>query len=148
MFSLSIGWLAAAIILFVIEGLTFNLVTVWFAAGCAAALVVSLFISQFSLQFLVFVAVSLLCLLASRPLAERLRRPSTATNGDRNLGRTAVVLTPVSSAVAGRVRLDGVDWNARAGADVSLQPGEACRVVAIQSTLLIVEPQPAAAAPR
>lgn len=144
MFSLSLAWLVAAIALFVAEGLTFNLVTVWFALGSAAALVVSLFSGSFLFQFLVFVAVSLVCLLAFRPLACRLMRPSTPTNGDRNVGRTATVLTAVSPETPGRVRLDGVDWNARTVGGAILQPGQACRVVDIQSTLLFVEPQEAA----
>jgi membrane protein implicated in regulation of membrane protease activity len=40
------------------------------------------------------------------------------------------------------VRLDGVEWNARTNDDRTLQPGEICRIVAMQSTLLIVEAQP------
>ena len=41
----------------------------------------------------------------------------------------------------GRVRLDGVDWNARcATPGDTLGPGALCRVTEIHSTLLIVEP--------
>ena len=41
----------------------------------------------------------------------------------------------------GRVRLDGVDWNARCvtPGDI-LNPGDHCRVTEIHSTLLLVEP--------
>lgn len=75
------------------------------------------------------------------PLAARLRTRHTATNGDRNLGREADVLSPVSAELSGRVRLDGVDWNARcATPGDQLVPGQRCRVVEIHSTLLIVEP--------
>ena len=89
----------------------------------------------------VFVAVSTLCLLALKPLCARLRRPPAATNGDRALGREATVLTPVSAETTGRVRLDGVDWNARcATPGDTLTPGQSCRVAEIHSTLLIVEP--------
>ena len=51
------------------------------------------------------------------------------------------MLTPVTAEVTGRVRLDGVDWNARCvtPGDI-LAPGESCRVTEIHSTLLIVEP--------
>ena len=93
------------------------------------------------MQAVVFTAVSVLCLLAFRPLAARLRKTPTATNGDRNLGREATVLTPVTAETAGRVRLDGVDWNARcATPGDTLTPGDRCRVTEIHSTLLIVEP--------
>ena len=74
-------------------------------------------------------------------LAAKLRLKHTATNGDRNLGREAIVLSPVTAEVPGRVRLDGVDWNARcATPGDTLTPGSLCRVTEIHSTLLIVEP--------
>ena len=53
----------------------------------------------------------------------------------------AQVLVEVTPDVTGRVRLDGVDWNARcATPGDTLTPGQACRVTEIHSTLLIVEP--------
>ena len=108
-----IFWLLAAIGFVVLEAMTLNLVSIWFAVGSAAALLSCLVVASFRVQAVVFIAVSILCLLALKPLCARLRKPPTATNGDRALGREAVVLTPVSAEAAGRVRLDGVDWNAR-----------------------------------
>ena len=71
----AIGWLVATIVLVFIEATTFNLVSVWFAVGGAAALISCLFTDSLQAQSAVFVAVSILCLLALRPLAARLRRP-------------------------------------------------------------------------
>ena len=136
-----IFWLLAAVGFLALEGMTFSMVSVWFAAGSAAALLCCLFTHSFRVQAVVFVAVSTLCLLALKPLCSRLRKPPTATNGDRALGREAVALTPVSAEATGRVRLDGVDWNARcATPGDTLDPGALCRVTEIHSTLLIVEP--------
>ena len=126
-----IFWLLAAIGFVVLEAMTLNLVSIWFAVGSAAALLSCLVTGSFRVQAVVFVAVSTLCLLALKPLCARLRKPPTATNGDRALGREAVALTPVS----------GVDWNARcATPGDTLAPGQSCRVAEIHSTLLIVEP--------
>ena len=134
-------WLAAAVALLAAEGLTVNLVSIWFAVGSAAALLSCLLVQSFRVQAAVFIAVSALCLLAFKPLAKKLRKAPTATNGDRNLGREAIVLSPVTAEVPGRVRLDGVDWNARcATPGDTLDPGALCRVTEIHSTLLIVEP--------
>ena len=138
----AIGWLVATVFLLFVEASTFNLVSIWFAAGSAAALITCLFTGSLRVQSAVFVAVSILCLLAFRPLVKRLRRPHTATNGDLNIGRTAAALTAVTDAEPGRVRLDGVDWNARAVPGAAFAPGEKCRVAAIRSTMLIVEPVP------
>ena len=134
-------WLAAAVFFLVVEASTVSMTSVWFAIGAAAALLTCLFTDSFRVQALVFIVVSILCLLAFRPLAAKLRQKTTPTNGDRNLGREAIVLTTVAADVPGRVRLDGVDWNARCATpgDI-LTPGERCRVAEIHSTLLIVEP--------
>ena len=136
-----IFWLIAAVGFLVLEGMTFSMVSVWFAAGSAAALLSCLFHPPFKVQAVVFIAVSVLCLAAFKPLTQRLRQKPTPTNGDRSLGREAKVLTPVSAEETGRVRLDGVDWNARcATPGDTLAPGQSCRVTEIHSTLLIVEP--------
>lgn len=136
-----IFWLIAAVGFLVLEGMTFSMVSIWFAAGSAAALLSCLFSPSFRVQAVVFIVVSTLCLAAFKPLAHKLRQKPTPTNGDRSLGREAKVLTPVSAEATGRVRLDGVDWNARcATPGDTLAPGQLCRVTEIHSTLLIVEP--------
>ena len=134
-------WLAAAVVFLVAEASTVSMTSIWFAAGAAAALLTCLFTDSFRAQALVFIVVSILCLLAFRPLAAKLRQKSTPTNGDRNLSREATVLTTVTADVPGRVRLDGVDWNAQcATPGDTLAPGSRCRITEIHSTLLIVEP--------
>ena len=92
-----IFWLIAAIGFVMIEAMTFGMTSIWFAVGAAAALLTGLFSDSFRVQAVVFVVVSALCLAAFRPLAARLRTRHTATNGDRNLGREADVLSPVSA---------------------------------------------------
>ena len=82
-----IFWLLAAIGFVVLEAMTLNLVSIWFAVGSAAALLSCLVTGSFRVQAVVFIAVSTLCLLALKPLCSRLRKPPTATNGDRALGR-------------------------------------------------------------
>ena len=136
-----IFWLLAAIGFVVLEAMTLNLVSIWFAVGSAAALLSCLVTGSFRVQAVVFIAVSAVCLLAFKPLAKRRHKQPTPTNGDRALGREARVLTPVSAQQTGRVRLDGVDWSARcATPGDTLGPGSLCRVTEIHSTLLIVEP--------
>lgn len=134
-------WLAAVVGFLLLEASTVSMTSVWFAIGATAALLTCLFTGSLRAQALVFIVVSALCLWAFRPLAAKLRRKATPTNADRNLGREATVLTPVTAEVPGRVRLDGVDWNARCVTPGDrLEPGERCRITEIHSTLLLVEP--------
>ena len=61
-------WLIAAVGFLVLEGCTFNMTSIWFAIGAAAALISCLFTDLFRVQALLFIVVSVLCLLAFRPL--------------------------------------------------------------------------------
>ena len=59
-----IFWLLCAIGFVVLEAMTWNLVSIWFAVGSAAALLSCLLVQSFRVQAAVFIAVSALCLLA------------------------------------------------------------------------------------
>lgn len=133
----SLVWLAALIILIVCEAVTLNLVTVWFAAGAAAAMIVSAFSVSPRVQFTVFVAVSTVALAAVYPFAKQYAGGRRArTNADRNIGRQARALTDISPNEPGRVRLDGVDWQARCAQP--LPAGALCEVERIEGTTLTV----------
>ena len=103
-------WLAAVVGFLLLEASTFSMTSVWFAVGAAAALLTCLFTDSFRAQALVFIVVSILCLLAFRPLAAKLRQKITPTNGDRNLGREATGHSsprrPVAHGPAGRRGLE------------------------------------------
>ena len=63
-------WLIAAVGFLVLEGCTFNMTSIWFAIGAAAALISCLFTDLFRVQALLFIVVSVLCLTglpAARP---------------------------------------------------------------------------------
>ena len=75
-------WLAAAVGFLALEASTFNMTSIWFAIGSAAALLCCVFTGSFRVQAVVFLVVSILCLAAFRPLAAKLRLKHTATPGD------------------------------------------------------------------
>ncbi|MBQ8647581.1 MAG: NfeD family protein [Oscillospiraceae bacterium] len=137
-------WLALAIVLAVVEASTFNLVSIWFAVGAVGGLAASWLGAGFTVQLAVFAVVSLITLVATRPLVGRLKpRDTVGTSADSNLGRTGLVIAPIRPDQPGRVRVDGVDW--RAESALPLEEGELCRVIAVGATTLTVEPQHAAA---
>lgn len=132
-------WLAAAVALLAAEGLTVNLVSIWFAVGAVGGLAASWLGASLLVQFAVFALVSFVCLLVTRPLVRRLKPAAPkGLDADGNLGRTGLVLTPICPGCEGRVRVDGVDW--RAVCDTPLEAGTRCRVTAVGATTLTVEP--------
>ena len=115
-----IFWLIAAVGFLVLEGMTFSMVSVWFAAGSAAALLSCLFHPPFKVQAVVFIVVSVLCLAAFKPLTQRLRQKPTPTNGARSLGRVdgllhrivevsaVIALAEAIDVIAGGILEDGI----------------------------------------
>ena len=127
----------------VAELATANLVTIWFALGALAALLASLVTHNLLWQTLVFLVVSLVALIATKPLVSRARarKPAAAVELNRNIGRAAQALEDLHPGRVGRVRLDGVDWNAVT--DAPIRAGERCTVRSINGTTLTVDPETA-----
>ena len=96
---------------------------------------------QRSLQVALFLAVSILCLLAVRPLARRhLNSKVEATNADRAIGQEAQVTEDIDNIHGkGAVTIRGVAWTARSE-DGSPIPAGAMVKVFVES---IAAPVPA-----
>ncbi len=114
-YAMLIFWVVLLIVLIVIEAATAQMVTIWFAAGAVGAIVAELLGAQPWLQWMVFIAVSVVALVATRPLVKKLTATRVQpTNADRCIGRTAVVTEEIDNdAVKGQVNVDGVIWTAR-----------------------------------
>ena len=133
-------WLVAIVLLIVLEAVTYQLVAIWFALGAAAALIASLLDASGTVQIVVFVAVSVISLIASRPLAKKIQAaPKEKTNADRIVGQNARVIQPILPGQKGRVMVDGQDWSA-AGQDPqdSFQKEEEVRIARIEGVTLYV----------
>ncbi len=134
-------WLAFAVVLLGVEAATVNLTTIWFAGGAVAAFLAALLHARFVAQIVVFVLVSALLVACVRPLLRRraARRPA-ATNADRLIGRLAVVSEPIDNLRAtGALRVDGVEWTARAAGDETIPEGETVRILEIRGVKAVVE---------
>ena len=128
----SLVWLILLIAFVVVEALTVSLVSIWFT-------------SSWLVQFAVFAVVSAVALAATRPLVKkRMTARRVPTNADINVGRKAQVLVEVTPDVTGRVRLDGVDWNARS--EQTIPAGSLCVVLSVDGATLTVRPDTATAA--
>lgn len=106
-------WASLLIALLVLEGLTAALVSIWFACGALGALIVTLFAPGLVwLQIVLFIVISVVALVATRPLARRYRTRSMPTNADRNIGAEGIVLDEIGTLSPGRVKVNGMEWSA------------------------------------
>jgi len=135
--SAPIIWLILIVVLIVAEVATYQLVAVWFALGAVA----SLLGASGTVQLITFVVVSLLSLIASRPLVKKIQSaPKEKTNADRIIGQTAVVIHPISSEQRGRVEIEGQDWSAAAvNKEESFATGQKVQIVRIEGVTVYVK---------
>ena len=140
-----IFWIVFMIFLLIIEGMTLGLTTVWFAAGALAAAVTAVITEgeYLLIQIVVFTVVSLLTLLAVRPLvAERLKKINEVnkTGIDTMIGKTGRVEEEINNAKNdGRVDYNGMSWAARSANGEVIPAGTEVRVKQITGVKLIVE---------
>ena len=125
-----IFWGAVFVIMLLAEIASMQLVSIWFAVGAAGAFIAAMMNISFAGQLAVFVAVSVILLLLTRPLLAKLRvKQQPRTNADLNIGESAVVIEEIDPALGkGRARLGGVDWIAVSEAG-SIIPAEAVVIV-------------------
>ena len=88
----AILWLAAVVVLLVIEIATLGLTTIWFAGGALAALLMSVLGFGMPVQVVVFIIVSVLLLVLPRPIAVKyFNQNRQKTNVESLIGQQALV---------------------------------------------------------
>ena len=140
-------WLALLLIFAGAEAVSVGLTSIWFAAGALCALIAALLGGALWIQIALFLIVSVLCLLAVRPLARRhLNNRVEATNADRVIGEQAQVTEDIDNIHGrGAVIIRGVAWSARSEDGLPVPAGSLVRVLRIEGVKVFVERVPAGA---
>ena len=137
----AICWLAVLIVLLLVESATLGLTTIWFAGGALVACVAALLHASIWVQIVLFLVVSVLLLLFTRPVAVRyMNKNRTKTNVDSMAGKEAVVTEDIDNLKAqGVVQVNGLEWTARAENNQDVIPkGSVVEVTRVDGVKLIV----------
>lgn len=137
----AIVWLILLLAFAALEGITVGLTSIWFAAGALAALIAALLHGPLWLQIALFLVVSILCLLAVRPLARKyVNTQAQPTNADRVIGAEARVTEDIDNIQGkGAVSVGGIIWTARSDSDEVIPAGSLVRVLRIEGVKVFVE---------
>lgn len=140
-YAMLIFWIVLLVVLIVVEAVTAQLVTIWFAAGAAAALIAELCGLQQWLQWVIFITVSVIALIATRPLVKKATKSTMEpTNADRCIGKTAVVTEDIINIEGkGQVHVNGITWSARSADGSVFKKDEHVTVEKIDGVKLIVK---------
>lgn len=133
-------WAALTVVFIVVEAVTVQLLTIWFAVGSVAALVATLLGATTVWQCIIFIFVSLLVLALTRPYVKKIIESRTEpTNADRCIGKEAVVCETINNrAGQGQVKIAGVTWTARSNDDSVIEADEIVKVEKIDGVKVIV----------
>ena len=135
-------WLVIMIVMLVVEAAAPGLVSVWFAVGALAAMIGAVCKIAVWLQVIIFVVVSVLALVLTKPLVRKyVNGKAQPTNADMILGKECIV-KEASDNLAGKgaVSAGGKIWTARSTDDaVKIPDGECVSVVRIEGVKAIVE---------
>ena len=134
-------WIAAIIVFGVAEAATAGLTSIWFVLGSVAALIAAVCGGPLWLQLVLFFAVSVAALAATRPLVTKLlKQDIKPTNADRVLGGVARVTERIDNDVpTGAVYIDGKTWTARSAGGSAIEKDEMVRILRMEGVKLYVE---------
>ena len=125
------------------EVMSMQLVSIWFAFGAAGAFAAAFGGWGFTAQLAVFVAVSGVLLLITRPLLKKLRVKHTPPmNAEKGIGETAVVIEEIDpERGTGRARQGGIDWMAVSETGTVIPLNSIVIISRIDGAKLIVRPE-------
>ena len=138
----TIFWLILFVVLLIIEIFTMGLTTVWFAGGALVAFVLAFAGLGLPVQIIVFLLVSILLLVLTRPIAIKFfNQERQKTNADSLIGQRAVVLETIDTLHGtGRVEVNGMDGSAKVeDATAVIEAGTVVSIEGIQGVKLIVK---------
>lgn len=134
-------WLGILIVLLLIEIFTLGLTTIWFAGGALLAFVAAELGAPLPVQIVLFLVVSLVLLIFTRPVALKyFNAKRTKTNSEGLIGKQAVVTQAIDNLDGvGEVTVNGLVWTARTeDFSGSIEKGKTVTIIAIDGVKLIV----------
>lgn len=141
----SLFWLIVFGVMLALEIATLGLTSIWFAGGALVTFLLSFAVDNPYAEWVVFLVVSVLCLLALRPLfIDKFNARRERTNINRIIGQTARVTEEIDNFNSrGAVSLKGQEWTARnAVSDAVIPVGSKVIVREISGVKVLVESVP------
>ena len=132
-------WLAIFVITIVIEAMTQDIVSIWFTVGSVASLCIS-YLAPWWVELIVFVVISTVCLLLTRPLVKKIMRSQIRkTNSDDLIGQKVKLLSDVTKFDMGTVKINSVIYNVIIAEDEEdIKKDTVVEIVSIKGNKLIV----------
>lgn len=140
-----IAWLVALVGFLIVEAVSVTLVCIWFAGGSLVAMLVAALHAPLWLQIILFLLVSIVLLIYTRPIAMKyFNKNREKTNVSGIIGKQAIVTKTIDNLHGeGQVTVAGQEWTARNAVDNQVIPeGTIVMVEEIKGVKLMVRNVP------
>lgn len=133
-------WTIVLVVAIVVEALTVDLVSIWFALGAVIALIAETFHVDVTIQVILFASISIVSAIITRPLAKKyLHGNVIRTNYDRAIGKHCLVTETITPDNKGEVKVMGTLWLATSLNNELIEAGEYAEVVSIEGAHVVVK---------
>lgn len=135
-------WFILLVVFVILEVATIALVSVWFCIGSVVAWLISLAGASLSTQIIIFLVVSLICLIFLRPLVSKYvkKDEESKTNIDALIGQKAIVTEKIDNLRGtGELKINGQLWSAKNLKDEIIEKGNIVIIRKVQGAKLFVE---------
>lgn len=115
----AVYWLIAVAVFLIIEMITLGMTTIWFSGGALAAAIAAVLGAGIWLQIIVFIVVTILLFIFTRPWAvKHLNNRTIKTNAESIIGKEVFVIEEINNRKpSGKVRMGDLEWTARSKED-------------------------------
>lgn len=139
MSQMPIVWVVLVVVFGLIESMTLGLTSIWFGAGALVALAASMMGLGFLGQIIVFIVVSFVMLIYTRPVVKAyLKIGKVKTNSEGLIGEKALVVQRIEAFKTGQVKVHGQVWTAREIEDREVEVNTTVEIMEIEGVKLIV----------
>lgn len=137
---MGILWLIAIIAFAVLESVTAQFVSIWFAGGAFVALIAHLLGASQPVQWIVFAVASAVILILTRPMVKRLTKSDVSVTGtDMLIGKSAVMTKATDGrGEMGEAKADGKIWTVNSVDGEPIEDGAVVTIEKIEGVKLIV----------
>ena len=135
-------WLILSGFFFIGEIITTGFLIFWLGVGALVAMIVSFFVDNLIIQIAVFVVVSIVSIILTKPFVNKfVSKKTVPTNAYSVIGKTGIVtkdIDPVKS--IGQVKIEGEVWSAKCNGDDIIPKGTEVKIKDIEGVKVIVQP--------
>lgn len=136
-------WLGVLVVATVVELMTLDMTSIWFALAALVSLILSAFDQiNWIVQLIVFVVLSSVLIVGIRPLARKflLKQMNEKTNTDTLIGKKVYMTSTAMFGQMGSVKIADVVWSAvPENEEETIEEGTIVEITAINGNKLIVK---------